>query len=102
MTFAESVTAITNGPLIDVNNSLVFDSNGTIVYTADPYSGYEVTLATRIFSNADYGNIVHLPALNEETWIQDSIVASTSTESKILWNNEEEMLWNDGENILWE
>jgi len=67
-TFAESVTAITNGPLIDVNNTLVFDSNGVIIYTADPYSGYEVTLATRIWSNADYGNTVHLPALNEEAW----------------------------------
>ena len=67
-TFAESVTAISNTPLMDVNNTLVIDSAGEVVYTADSYDGYMVTLATRVWSNADYGNTVYLPALNEETW----------------------------------
>ncbi len=67
-TYAESSTAITNSPLLDVNHTLVIDSTGEVVYTADSYSGYMVTLATRVWSNADYGNTVYLPALNEETW----------------------------------
>jgi len=67
-TYAYSVESITNGPLIDSNYSLVIDANGDVVYTADSYSGYEVTLATEIWSDADYGNVLLLPAINNETW----------------------------------
>jgi hypothetical protein len=67
-TYAASSVAITNLPLIDANYSLVFDRDLNVVYTADPYSGYMVTLAEKVWSNADYGNSVYLPALNKEEW----------------------------------
>lgn len=67
-TYADSVVSVTNEPVLDSEYSLLIDSNGDVVYAADSYSGYEVTLATKIWSNADYGNDLILPAINNETW----------------------------------
>jgi hypothetical protein len=66
--FAAEVETLTGSPLRDSNGDLVKDANGDVVTTADPYSGYLVTLGSQIHSAADMGNVVYLPALNNEEW----------------------------------
>jgi hypothetical protein len=66
--FAYAVEALTNGPLVDADGEIVHDADGEIIYTADAFNGYLVTLGSQIHSAAKLGNVVYLPALNNEEW----------------------------------
>ena len=66
--FADEVETLTGDPLVDSEGNLVKDANGDVVTAADPYHGYLVTLGSPIHDDADMGNEVFLPALDNEEW----------------------------------
>ena len=66
--FAYSVEALLWTPWTDANGDLLYDVNGVLLTTADPYVGYLVTLGSYIHEDASAGNTVYLPALDNEEW----------------------------------
>ena len=67
-TFVESITENGGYPLIDADGLIIKDSLGNIIFTSDPTTAYDITIATRLFDDVDGGNVIDLPSINNEDW----------------------------------
>ena len=66
--FADEVEALTTTPLTDVNGYMIYDTDGNVVKSADPFNGYLVSLNSYIHYHSSSGNALYLPALDNEEW----------------------------------